>query len=162
MEDSLAIANYFIMKSLDEGVNLTSMKILKLVYIAHGWHLGLNGTALITEGVEAWKYGPVVRKVYTELRDYGNNSVKELTTIYKGFKRITPTVEDADVEKFLDKVWDFYKKYSALQLSSLTHQPNTPWDIVWNKEGHNSGNAPIPNNYIEEHYKDKIKATTTS
>jgi len=75
MYNPLAVANYFIYKSIDEGVSITPMKVLKLVYIAHGWHLGIRKEPLITEQTEAWKYGPVVESVYIAFKKYGKNDI---------------------------------------------------------------------------------------
>ena len=36
------------------------MHAIKLVYLCHGWMLGIYGRSLIGEPVEAWRYGPVV------------------------------------------------------------------------------------------------------
>ena len=36
MYPSLVVSNFFINKSIEEGVELTPMKLLKLVYITHG------------------------------------------------------------------------------------------------------------------------------
>ena len=159
MENSIAVANYFIKKANDEGVELTPMKLLKLVYIAHGWYLALRDDALIDEGVEAWKYGPVIPSVYRGFKEYGNGQVSKPSYIFtENGQIITPIVEDEHKQSFLDKVWDAYKKYNGLQLSTLTHQPNTPWDIVWNKEnGKRKESALIRNQLIKEHYKEKAK-----
>jgi len=63
METPLAVANYFIKKSQDDGIAVTPMQLVKLVYIAHGWHLGLHHSQLLTESIQAWKYGPVIPSV---------------------------------------------------------------------------------------------------
>lgn len=158
MENSLAIANYFIKKALAEGVDLTPMKLLKLVYIAHGWHLGIEGEPLIGEAVEAWQYGPVIPTVYNAFKKYGNEGIKEPAYIFEGFRIVTPMIENETTKVFLDKIWDVYKKYNGLQLSSLTHQIDTPWDRVWNKEdGKKRASAKIPNNYIQQHYHLKVE-----
>ena len=58
MYQPLTISNYFIQKLHETGSPVTAMKLIKLVYIAHGWHLALeNGKSLISEAVMAWKYG---------------------------------------------------------------------------------------------------------
>lgn len=36
------IANFFVKKAQEEQIPLTLMKIIKLVYIAHGWHLPIK------------------------------------------------------------------------------------------------------------------------
>ena len=55
MYPSLVVSNFFINKSIEEGVELTPMKLLKLVYITHGWFLGYNDRPLIQEPLEAWR-----------------------------------------------------------------------------------------------------------
>ena len=156
MESPIAIANFFIKKSLDTATELTPMKLVKLVYISHGWNLGLNGEPLINEAVQAWKYGPVVESVYHEFKKYGSEQVTSLATEFVGFKVITPCVDEKDVV-LLDKVWDVYSDMDGVKLSSLTHQPGTPWDIVWNKDGGNRiSGKQIPNDLIKQHYQQKI------
>lgn len=145
----------------DTGVEITPMKLLKLVYIAHGWHLGIKETPLINEAVQAWKYGPVVESVYHEFKEYGNQPIKKqatvLTVLEDDVQIITPSVDDVDSKLFLDSVWNTYSKYSGLQLSTLTHQSDSPWDIVWNKQGgKNKNGSIIPNDLIQAHYKDKM------
>ena len=55
-----AIANYFLKhrKRFKRKGPITQMKLHKLVYFAHGWHLALKGEPLIDETLQAWDYGP--------------------------------------------------------------------------------------------------------
>jgi len=158
MESSIAVANFFVQKSFDTGVELTPMKVVKLVYIAHGWHLALyNGEPLINEVVQAWKYGPVVDTVYREFSKYRSSQITQQgTELGENMRIITPSV-CSDKKELLEKIWSVYGQYNGLQLSTLTHQENTPWDIVWNKEGGSKkSGAIIRNSLIEDHYKEKI------
>ena len=47
MEKALAIANFFITLGVERECPPTQMKLQKLVYFAHGWHLGLYDQPLI-------------------------------------------------------------------------------------------------------------------
>ena len=154
MESPIAIANYFINKSLFEGVDLSPMKILKLVYLAHGWNLGLKDKPLLSEAVQAWKYGPVVRSVYESFKKYKDGQIDSLSLdIQTG---TYPIPNDIPTKELLDKVWSVYKDYSGLELSTLTHEKDSPWDIVWNKEGgRNKMSAIIRNDLIANYYKKK-------
>ncbi len=68
-----------------------------------------------------------------------------------------PMPKDYNNQMLLDKIWDVYCDYSGPQLSTLTHQKDTPWDIVWNKlGGKNKKGTLIPNGLIEDHYKQKL------
>lgn len=49
------IANYFL--ELSAKKDISPLKIQKLVYIAHGWHLALYGEPLVQDELaEAWEY----------------------------------------------------------------------------------------------------------
>lgn len=50
---------------------LTQMKLHRLVYYAHGWHLGFQDTPLLNETLEAWPYGPVVPSILREFGRFG-------------------------------------------------------------------------------------------
>ncbi|ATL49434.1 hypothetical protein COR50_20890 [Chitinophaga caeni] len=155
---SRAIANYFIRESLRSGVELTPMKLIKLCYIAHGWRLGLYHQELINEGVQAWKYGPVVESIYDDFRHYGTHQITALKA-NDSYDQDYP-MPGEDVLPLLKKVWEVYNKYSGLQLSAMTHQDGTPWDLVWNREGGKDRHAAIiPNNLIQQHYQHKIRDT---
>jgi uncharacterized phage-associated protein len=150
---SLAVANYFVGKSLDTGVELTPMKLIKLVYIAHGWHLALRKEALIDEAVQAWKYGPVVQTVYQAFRGFRSSQITKMAQHETDGQTITRYVEDDKTKALLDKVWDVYSKYTGGQLSNLTHQDNTPWADTWHlHRGSERSGAVIPNQVIAEHY----------
>ncbi|MCD0489944.1 DUF4065 domain-containing protein [Pedobacter sp. MC2016-14] len=158
------IANFFIKKSLDTGKEVTPMKLLKLVYIAHGWYLALADQDLIDEGVQAWKYGPVIPSVYHKFKVYGNNIINSLAKFdVPGWSNdpFTQGVEinnlskiSEDDKKFLDRIFEVYGDLSGIQLSNLTHEIGTPWYNVWNEQiGKNNREKIIPNNLIKEHYK---------
>ena len=151
------VANYFLSKASKDGRAVTPMQLLKLVYIAHGWHLGYFKEPLINEPVEAWKYGPVIRSLYQQVKKYGGGAVIGPLPTATLWGANTPiTGESASL---LDSVWDSYASYSGVQLSSMTHQPGTPWYKAYNDlGGKNCDNFPIPNADIRQHYEMKIQA----
>ncbi|MEZ4930526.1 MAG: DUF4065 domain-containing protein [Saprospiraceae bacterium] len=158
MKTALEIANYFIEKSLESGEELTPMKLNKLVYIAHGWYLGLADKPLIGEAAQAWKYGPVIPSVYHRFKSYGG---AQITSLEPASDMVTiPEVKDDELKEFLQRIWDVYGRLSGLQLSSLTHQEGTPWSVTRHRYGDNqdNGGAMIPNDLIKQHYKGKVDA----
>ena len=156
MKAPLEIANFFIEKSLSTGRELTPMKLVKLVYISHGWHLGLTEKPLIAEAAQAWKYGPVIISVYHDFKKYGGRQITSLEPSLPS-SRYYPIVTDTELVRFLNRIWDVYSKFSGGQLSTLTHKEGTPWDIVWNEKGGKKlENTVIPNELIRQHYKTKI------
>jgi len=151
--NSAQIANFFIKKSHSTGIELTPMKLIKMAYIAHGWHLGLYDTELLDEVIYAWKYGPVITSMYYAFRDYGDGQIDRL---YSSPNK-TPYPDEAIIP-FLEKIWDLFKNYDGIQLSSMTHQPGSPWYKVWNEMGgKDKKDVTIPNDIIKEFYKNRIQ-----
>lgn len=150
--DPVAVANFFIQKSLDTGIEVTPMKLLKLVYISHGWSLGLLNEPLIDEAVEAWTYGPVIPSLYQELKQYGRERITKLISSFHWNALMrgqsTPIVpeEDSRTCALLDNVWNAYGDKSGLYLSAITHKPATPWSMT-------QPNGIIGQDIIKEHYR---------
>ena len=157
---AVVVANYFIERGKKEGRPIEGiLKLIKLVYLAHGWHLGLTDEPLIREKVEAWKYGPVVRSVYDAFKGYGKGIINEraITGISEEMEGIEKLADNETID-FLNDVWDLYRDFSGLQLSKLTHGKDTPWDITWRKEGKQSyfGDV-IRDEIIREYYDRRIQ-----
>lgn len=160
MLSSESVANYFIQKSFDTGIPLTPMKLLKLVYIAHGWHRGYLDKNLINDAVQAWRYGPVIPDLYRKIKHYGKRQIDAPLEGYglPGDER--NPIPDERTLALLEKVWGAYSRLSAAQLSAMTHLPGTPWDQTWRSSGgDNYSGAIIANDLIDAHYKQKIQAS---
>lgn len=160
----LAIANYFLDKAKAEGKPLSPMKLQKLIYFAHGWHLALyGGKPLLNEQVQAWDYGPVVPSVYHEFKKFGSGRIEQYGTDFDFSKGeiITPRIplDDKQTLALLDKIWEVYGKYTGIQLSNLTHEHNSAWTDVRN-DPENGGmrSVGIPNKLIQREFEAKKAA----
>ena len=163
-----AIANYFIRRGREDQNPITHMKVQKLSYIAHGWCLALMERPLISDPVEAWEYGPVYSSLYQELKEYGRVPIQEeiKTLIYSknSLDRKPASIENecddekelSETRELLDKIWQVYEPYQALQLSMMTHEEGTPWYTVNSKFPH-VRNRHIPNTLIETHFRMKAE-----
>ena len=60
------IANYILRYFHVNQLEITHLKLQKLLYIAYGWNLVLNKEhpRLFDESIQAWKLGPVIPSVY--------------------------------------------------------------------------------------------------
>lgn len=76
MYDSRVVANRFLELAQERNDTLTPMQVLKLVFIAHGWTLGLLGRPLIRDEVEAWQYGPVIPALYRAVSRFRSQPVE--------------------------------------------------------------------------------------
>jgi len=143
---SLLVAQYLLDKANEANNPLTPMQLIKLVYLCHGWMIGLHGRSLISEDVEAWQYGPVISELYGKIKKYRSNPVLEsLCTIPEG-------EFDATECSVMDQVFTLYGSLSGPALSRLTHASNTPWSITWEYAGKS---AVISNDLIQDHF-DKL------
>lgn len=154
-QSALTVANYFLDRASAEARALTPMQLIKLVYIAHGWHLGYFDRPLINERVEAWKFGPVIDSLYQQTKRFGSSAVSG--RLPKPLFSAAEVPVGDDTKSLLISVWGAYRHFSGLQLSAMTHQDGTPWDIAWNKKGgKNEMHAKIDDADIKAHYKAKI------
>ena len=146
MYDSKIIANYILARAWErEGKHaLTSMQLLKLVFLAHGWTLGLLGRPLIRDEVQAWQYGPVIPSLYEEIRKYRGLPVTEPLAI----ESEAVTIEAAE-RNVVDQIYEIYGTRSGPALSRLTHRPGSPWHRTYVP---GSFGTVIPNDLIEDYY----------
>lgn len=150
-----AVANYFLDLAEREGKKLSPMKLQKLVYFAHGWHLAINEKPLLNEQVEAWPYGPVISSLYHEFKDFGSGAIdRRAIDFFEDEPQTVPT-EDADTCDLLNKVWNEYKGYTAIQLSNMTHEPGSPWQKTW--DGSGIRGTDIPAEQIRAYFVSQAK-----
>jgi uncharacterized phage-associated protein len=146
---------------------ITQMKLQKLLFYAHAWHLATQNRPLFEEDFEAWAWGPVVRDVYFQTREFGREPItKRISrlTVAPGDTRFlnakfeTPILGEGDVgvRTFIRSVWESHKPFSGVQLSNSTHAPGEPWTIIKEKYGTLDGKPTIPNDLIAEVFKKKI------
>lgn len=156
-----AIANYFLDLAKSKRQTLTPMKLQKLIYFAHGWHLAMYGEPLIDEQVQAWDYGPVIHSIYTEFREFGAGPIEDRATDLDValMALVTPAVHPNDKRtiQFLNRIWEVYGKYSAIQLSNLTHTPGAPWQEA-RKQAQSLRSVAISNDLIGKYFRAKVKA----
>lgn len=170
-----AVANRILQIAESSGHRLTNMELQKHVFFAHAWHLGIDGTGvpLISEPIEAWKYGPVIRTVWREFHDYGKQPIdrraraKELRYVTGRVEEYEPSLEDEApgsgialgyAEQLISWVWQRYSVYDGIELSALTHAEGEPWRIVRDQY---KGNIPlglhIPNALIRDRFRQKLR-----
>jgi uncharacterized phage-associated protein len=136
MYDARAVANFFIDRASEKSRPITVMTLLKVLYFAHAWHLAKYEKPLVGQPFEAWKYGPVNRVVYEQMKEMGSRPIEKKLTSFDAIKcsfDVTPYCFEADVNKFLGDIFDYYSQFHPFSLSQLTHEKGSPWDIVWNE-----------------------------
>ncbi|MFT4042334.1 MAG: DUF4065 domain-containing protein [Gordonia sp. (in: high G+C Gram-positive bacteria)] len=116
------IARWFVAWAENLDAEVSNLKLQKLLYYAHGHHLGATGEPLFTEGIQAWAHGPVVVDVYHEYKKYGKGPIDPDIELGCDFN----WDDFAEVADLLVKVWDRYGSLAAWALRERTHR-EAPW-----------------------------------
>jgi len=145
------------------------MKLQKLLFYAHAWYLAMKGKPLFDEDFEAWPWGPVVRNVYLETREFGREPVRERVSEIRRvddssleFKRMAPEITDPETLQFIKAVWDTHKPLTGIELSNATHLDGEPWTIVKEQYGSLDDKPTIPNDLIRAVFEKKLADDATA
>ena len=103
------------------GWSLSNLKMQKILYIAHMYHLGNYDSPLVQGFFEAWDYGPVHPDLYHRAKVFGADPVGN---IFHSFKDL----EDEGTEKrLLDAAAKQLSVISSAQLIATTHREGGAW-----------------------------------
>lgn len=158
-QDARAIANFILDYADEQGIDLTIMSLLKIIYFAHGWHLAEKNEPLVKNQFEAWQHGPVVRALYEQFSKSGDKPIKVRGMIFdpvRGTSSIAQCRLTSEEAQFLRNIFDTFAGFHAFELSHLSHVPGSPWDRIWNASltRVNPG-MKIPNELIRAHFLDQ-------
>lgn len=124
-----AVANAFIECAKAKRIyDVSPMKLQKLLFYAQSWSVKLDNMELFDDPIERWDYGPVVREVYREFREFGAYPIHLFATDALGN---IPIIEPNDQYSWnlIDKILEVYGGFTAVQLSNMTHAPGTAWSM---------------------------------
>ncbi|KZK77397.1 hypothetical protein PsW64_04575 [Pseudovibrio sp. W64] len=131
-----AIANEFLRRR-GSSEYPSQMYIQKLVAIANGWNLAINGEPLVNSAPQAWKNGPVFRQIWDFIKEGGHKGPNcEIADPVTG-QIVTGRINGSE-QDIIDHVWKKYRNYTPQQLSDLTHQANSPWAHAYFEKGRNA------------------------
>lgn len=148
------IAYAFAKRGIEELNYVTQMKLQKMVYIAHGYHLARYDSPLIEETFEAWKFGPVVPSIYREYNWYGKSPITSLKVgwVFSRSVSIEHNINllNENALTSIDFTWKLTKDIDAIVLSNWTHVTK-PWKDNYNP---NIDSIPIPNKEIRAFFEE--------
>ena len=125
------------------GWALSNLKMQKILYIAHMYHLGNYDSPLVQGLFEAWDYGPVHPDLYHRAKIFGADPVGN---IFRSFRDL----EGEGTEKrILDAAVEQLAGVSSAQLIATTHRK----DGAWAKHYGPGRGIEIPNEDILEEYR---------
>lgn len=125
------------------------MKLQKLVFFLHGWMLAIHDNEATYETFEVWPYGPVLPDLYDATKRFGALNINSYLPEYAKGQYVTQVVGPADknFHSVFDQVWENYIGINALSLSTMTHQPGTPWE-----KAKQAKSPTISNQQIREYF----------
>ena len=149
MITALNIANNFLEKGFQEKINISPMKLQKLIYILYKEYLKRTGSKLFTENFEVWQYGPVLPNVYNEFKGYKANPIKNYALNADSSVSKVNIVKGSHFEEIFNRVWNLYRLFSGVELSKFTHRENGALDKAKNNNNYVLNDRDI---FMEEYY----------
>lgn len=146
---ALEVARYFITlnkeQCLDEPIDLSKLKLQKLLYYAQGYYTALFNKPLFEENIEAWEHGPVVREIYDALKHIEGIYIPTNTYVMSDSEI---DLLDKNAKELIEDVFSVMGQYSAWKLRERTHN-ESPWENNYEK----GQNKLIPLEDIKSYFK---------
>ncbi|WP_051662771.1 Panacea domain-containing protein [Flavobacterium sp. KJJ] len=144
-QSALFLAGEILKRAKEQNIGISNMSLQKLLFIANGLYLAKKGKPLFNEPIEVWPYGPVIKSVYHEFKEYGNTDIKKIPIAY------TMNLDkefDATANEAINFALQVAQNLNAIQLSNWTHLPESPW-----ANARNNNDDYISNESIAEYFQ---------
>lgn len=121
------VVNFMLDYEYERGANwdLTNLKLQKLAYFAQGLCLAQYNKRLFKERIEAWPYGPLIPRLYGQLRVYGSSVVTS------PLADVVPITVNSDEGQTIIEIMDAFAHKAASELVNISHLSQSPWAKVW-------------------------------
>lgn len=127
---TMQIANVFIDKAINGKIdNLTPMKLQKLMFFAQSWYVRQTGDLLFDDAFARWKYGPVLPAVFQIFKPFGSNKITQKAKDVNGIEFSINSSDADEILNFIDEIINEYGGFTGPELSSMTQQQGTAWNL---------------------------------
>ena len=128
--DIIKDAYYLVGLYKEDNKPVTQLHIQKLIFLFEAYYMNVTNKPYLYQcEFKAWNFGPVATKLYNKFKIYGRNNI-ELTQEQIEEGNSIPE----EIKELLQKLYDAFKDYTAMQLVSFTHAEGSPWKEAWEKE----------------------------
>lgn len=134
--DPTLISNNILQRAFREGVDVSPMKLQKILYFTASEYAKETGRPLLSDTFEAWQYGPVVSTVFQEFKSFSGRGIQAYAKDATGQSFIADETGDDALRNALDRVWEATRNLGAIFLSQLTHREGSAWHKAftgWNE-----------------------------
>lgn len=121
------LCNNVLLRGFHDKIGISPMKLQKLLYYICCNYVKETGQSPISEEFEVWQYGPVLPSVYGEFKSFGAKPITEYAQDAKGHSYKVSETENPVLSRIIDIIWAKYKHYSGIELSTMTHKPESGW-----------------------------------
>lgn len=142
MYNALDIAKYIVIKCMNDGHPITNLYLQKILFYIQREYLFSTDEPLFGDSFEAWKFGPVVPKVYYRYCGFGGNEINFLIDM------TVPKIDRKD-KKIINRITEAKRDLMPWDLVKETHQKGGAWDRVFN-DGKGNRNL-ITKEYIRKY-----------
>ncbi len=154
--DPRGVANLILDVAAGFGIDVSHVKLQKLLYFAHAVHLIERKGPLVKGQFEAWTHGPVHPAVYQAFKAAGAHKIDfrgEREDILKGTREIVPTPVASDVRMIVSRVVSTLGRMKDFDLVDLSHAEDGPWhEAVGRMDAHRALGARICDDVIVERF----------
>lgn len=130
MATATQVAEHFLLIAAESGDALDQLKLQKLCCYAQAFHLGYYGGPLFDDAVEAWQYGPAVKRLHKRYRKYGDGPIP--APIARPIP--LPLMRQ---EALLAEIYEMYGAMASTELATQTHYEE-PWRRAREEHGPNA------------------------
>ena len=128
MVTAVNVGNSILRRAFTEKIDITPMKLQKMIYFVYRDYLKKTNQSLFDERFETWKYGPVLPSVYEKFKKYRANAIRDYATEGDGKTVLAVNEKNSPIfRQIIDSIWEQYKNYDGIYLSSLTHRNGSAW-----------------------------------
>ena len=118
---ALTLANYILTRAKKQGINITNLKLQKILYYVQGYFLAKFDHPLFPDDIQAWTFGPVVPNVYYHFSIFGPDNL--FITREENIDTCALTTAEREL---IDNVIDAKLQCSSSALVRATHKED-PW-----------------------------------
>ena len=117
------VAKYIANKCSVERHFISNLQLQKIMYYVQKHFLQNQKRALFSEEIEAWAFGPVVRKVYDYFCGFGAMPIFFLLSSESPIAK-----EDS---KVIDRIVESKRELNPWAMVEDTHQKGKAWDMIY-------------------------------
>jgi uncharacterized phage-associated protein len=160
MLDPRAIANFILDMGDQKGIALSNLSLNKIAYFLHGSYLAQFNEPLIDAKIEAWQYGPVIREIYQQFKQFADKPISgraKSLNIETGEMEECKYLIDNDKKNKLATMLEAYLNLKPFKLVELSHVDGGPWDQAWHHDDRVNPGMEITNDSIKQYFQAQVR-----